>query len=82
MLSSYVGFFQLCLERALGILNFGFHPFLIDPYFSLHYMFLDLEHEAELFVKVMPCLVTILLYVHYVVLDTPGPCIDGHFYCL
>lgn len=85
MLSPYVGFFQLCLELALGVLNFGFHPFLIHPYFSLHYLCLDLEHEAELFAKVVPCicygLVTVL-YVHYIVLDTPGLCIDGHLYCL
>jgi hypothetical protein len=44
-----------------------------------------LEHEAELFAKVVPCicygLVTVL-YVHYIVLDTPGLCIDGHLYCL
>jgi hypothetical protein len=47
-------FFQLCLKLASGGLNLGFHPFLIDPYSSLHCLCLYLQHEAKLFVKVVP----------------------------
>jgi hypothetical protein len=34
---SGVQFVQLCFELASGGLRLGFHPLLIDAYFSLHF---------------------------------------------
>jgi hypothetical protein len=49
-----LNFFQLCQELSSGGINIGFHLLLIDPYFSLHCLCLDLQHVAELLVKVVP----------------------------